>query len=449
MALTPTLSLLGFTVSIVLLHTTLQERFRNLNRPVADEGLEHPLPHIWGERPPSVDVVVPTYNEHPDVLAECLASLARQDYKGPMRFLVVDDGSANLDELLPVYKSYLERPDWTVLLRRGGPPGKRHAQQAAICGAGPRTMARLGVTSGTSWEGSNAEFVMTVDSDTVVAPDGISWILTPFLDDEVAAVTGDVGILNRTTNRLTKLIADRYELLFGHERAAQSYFGKVFCCAGPFSAYRRRHLDEIWDDYMRRRFLRARCTFGDDIQLTNLMLEKGHRSIYQQQAKALTTAPTTLRAYLRQQWRWNRSSYRQFRWILRVLFRERRYQAGPYLPFDLAARVAPPLLLVAALAAIVPSLVTLETQRLVEDLLALAGTAVAWLSAVALQTRKVGFTLLYGLMFITLLLPVRLWALCTLRDSQWGTRTSAGGDVNDDERAIGAVRRGLAELVSP
>jgi hyaluronan synthase len=447
MVLTPTLSLLGFTLSFVLLHTTLQERFKKSNRPVAEEKLERELPHLW-ERPPSIDVVVPTYNEHPDMLEACLASLADQDYKGATRFLVVDDGSTNLEDLLPVYRRYQARPEWTVLLRHAGDNGKRHAQDAAIKGAGPDTVTWFG-SADAAWPGSEAEFVLTVDSDTVVAPGGISWILTPFIDDKVAAVTGDVGILNRETNTLTRLIAERYKLLFRHERAAQSHFGRVFCCAGPFSAYRRLHLDKVWGDYMSRTFFGASCTFGDDLQLTNLMLEKGYRSIYQPLATALTTAPTTLRGYLRQQWRWNRSFYRQFRWVFRVLLNNRKaYRSNAWQTFDLTARLATPLLLVTAFVTTILGLASLEASRIVSDLLAVGGTAAAWLSAVFWQTRKLGFTLGYGLIFVALLLPVRIWALCTLPDSRWGTRTKAGGDVSD-QRAIDAVRRGLGELASP
>jgi N-acetylglucosaminyltransferase len=48
---------------------------------------------------PSVDVIVPCFNEDPIILSECLASLAEQDYAGKLRFYVVDDGSKNRDAL--------------------------------------------------------------------------------------------------------------------------------------------------------------------------------------------------------------------------------------------------------------------------------------------------------------------------------------------------------------
>ena len=44
---------------------------------------------------PNVDIVVTSYNEDPDALGECLASLAAQDYPGEVSVHVVDDASAN------------------------------------------------------------------------------------------------------------------------------------------------------------------------------------------------------------------------------------------------------------------------------------------------------------------------------------------------------------------
>jgi N-acetylglucosaminyltransferase len=234
MELMPAL-LLCIYVIIVLVHTVLQERFRKPHWPVPIEDQDDRLPAIRDQRP-TVDVIIPTFNEDPEVLDACLGSLARQDYQGEMHFLVVDDGSANRDDLLPVYERYRQLPHWTVIYHADN-MGKRKAQETAIYGSRPTGETVLGHEH--EWKGSRAQFLLMVDSDTVVRPDGISWILAPFQDEKVAAVTGDVGILNEDFNRLTKLIGERYRLLFGHERAAQSHFGKVFCCAGPFSAYRR------------------------------------------------------------------------------------------------------------------------------------------------------------------------------------------------------------------
>ena len=432
-ALTLTQSLLlGTYASLALGHAALQERHRRRNIPVGVAHDQERLPDIW-ESLPRVDIVVPTYNEHPDVLAACLASLDGQDYKGDTRILVVDDGSANIDALRPVYQCYAERPGWTVLRwREPVNKGKRMAQEAAIYGGRDHeALLRLdpdGAERPLVFEGTTADYVVMVDSDTVVEPDGVRWILTPFLDPDVAAVTGDVAALNQGTNRLTELIDDRYGLLFEHERAAQSRYGLVYCCAGPFSAYRRQEIDEVWSDYVGQQFRNKLCTYGDDLQLTHLVLKRGRRSIYQPQARAATIVPTTLKAYVRQQWRWNRSFYRQFRWIGPVLLRN----WSAYQVFDLAARTLPSLLLAAALAVAAPDLVGLATTRLTDDLMTIGGMIVAGFAAVLLQTRKPRFALFYGLVYLLLLLPTRIWAIFTLTDSGWGTRRRV-------EKAFGAT----------
>jgi hypothetical protein len=423
LTLTHTL-LLGSYAFIVLAHAGLQEWLRRRNTPVEVDN-ERRLPDIW-ERPPNVAVVIPAYNERPDVLADCLESLDRQDYEGDIRFVVVDDGSSNIEALLPVYREYAKRGNWNILRwREPGNRGKRLAQEAAIYGARAHdALVQLdfdGIERAVTWEKSKADFIVTVDSDTVVEPDGVRWILTPFFDERVAAVTGDVAVLNRATNRLTGLINDRYALLCDHERAAQSHSGRVYCCAGPFSAYRLGDLDEDWSGYVGQRFWGKPCTYGDDLQLTHLMLRRGRRSIYQPRARAATVVPTTLKGYVRQQRRWNRSAYRQFRWIGPVLLRNR----SAYQVFDLVARTVPSLLLAAAFAMAVPDLVGLTPAQLGDELVTIAGMLLAGLLAVLLQTRKPRFALLYGLLYLALLLPTRLWALCTLSDSRWGTRTLA------------------------
>jgi cellulose synthase/poly-beta-1,6-N-acetylglucosamine synthase-like glycosyltransferase len=415
--MTPMVLLLIPYATLVVLHTVLQERLAPKGMSAANEAGSGPATPATAP-PPSVVVVIPTYNENPRVLDACCASLVEQDAAGTMRVLLVDDGSSNLDQLLPVYRKYQALPVWTVLISRDGRNhGKRQAQNAAIYGPG-RLYTTLEPADLEAPPPPRADFVLMVDSDTVVASDGVHRILAPFADPETASVTGDVGVLNRDCNWLTDLIDERYRLLFRHERAAQSYDTRVFCCAGPFSAYRLKVLDDVWKPYMERTFWGSRCTFGDDLQLTNLMLEQGKRSIYQPRAEAWTIVPTTVRGYLRQQWRWNRSFYRQVRWILPVL----RRNPSPYLVLDLLARAAPPLLLGVAIGHASWHLVLLGVSRSIPDLLVIAAMVLIGAAQALWQTRKPRFVLLYGLLYVGLLIPTRIWALCTIGVNGWGTR---------------------------
>jgi N-acetylglucosaminyltransferase len=68
-----------------------------------------------GEPPagwPSVDVVVPCYNEDPTALEACFDALAAAAlaYQGELCVYLVDGGSPNLAALRPVYDQYSTRP---------------------------------------------------------------------------------------------------------------------------------------------------------------------------------------------------------------------------------------------------------------------------------------------------------------------------------------------------
>jgi N-acetylglucosaminyltransferase len=288
-------------------------------------------------------------------------------------------------------------PSWSVVLLDRN-QGKREAQAAALRkGAG--------------------EILLTVDSDTTIEPDGISRIVAPLLDPTVGAVTGDLRASNVGT-WLTRLIDTRYRLMFGRERAAQSLFGAVLCCAGPFSAYRRSAVEHVWAQYIGPRGLGRRRSFGDDLELTNLVLAAGWRSVYEPSARASTSVPATLPRFIRQQVRWNRSFYRELPRMLRLLPGRSRYLA-----LDLAAKTLLPVLLAVGLATAAID-VLLAPERLSWDTGALALMGLASLDLAASPATADGrrFAVLYGLVFVVLLLPTRLWAACTLFQNRWGTR---------------------------
>ena len=387
----------GLTVAL-LLYLVIAPVYSRLQRRFAAEG-RRPMAATPGPVPwrPSVDVIVPCYNEEPALLAGCLESLRIQDYQGRVRVWVVDDGSGNRQTLLPMLDASMA-PGWRVVLLDGN-KGKREAQAAAL---------REG----------DGEILLTIDSDTTIAPDGIRRIVAPLLDPGVGAVTGDLQPSNADATWLTRLIATRYQLMFGRERAAQSRFGAVLCCAGPFSAYRRSAVELVWPQYIGQRRWGRRRVFGDDLELTNLVLAARWRSVYQPSATALTSVPANLPRFVRQQVRWNRSFYRELPRMLRLL-----PGRNSYLALDLAARTLLPVLLAAGLVATGADAL-LAPERLPWDLGALALMALASLDLAPSPAGAEGrrFAVGYGLVFVVLLLPTRLWAACTLFQNRWGTR---------------------------
>jgi hyaluronan synthase/N-acetylglucosaminyltransferase len=351
---------------------------------------------------PSVDVIVPVYNESVEDLDACLASLAGQRYGGELRFYVVDDGSPNRDELLPLYARYRQDPRFVVVLAAEN-GGKRHAQDLAL-------------------DRGRGEIVVTIDSDTQIDPDGVRVIVRPFVESHVGAVTGDVGVANATENLLTRLIGMRYWIAFNQERAAQGMFSSVLCCSGPFAAYRRVTLEAIWPSYVSQTFRGIACTYGDDRHLTNLVLSQGLEALYEPLAHAITTAPTTLRGYLKQQLRWNKSFYRELLWTLPFLA-----SRSWYLTFEVVVQTILPFLLMLAILAAAISAIFIDPRYLVRYAIAVAVMAVIRCTYAIARTRDPRFFLfvLYGFLHAGLLVPVRIRALTSLTDTSWGTRAGA------------------------
>ena len=371
--------------------------YSRLQRDFADRALRRRPPASTAPFLPDVDVIVPCYNEQPELLRACLRSLAGQDYKGELRVWVVDDGSRNLPALRPVLEAETGLDLKVVLL--DGNRGKREAQAAAL------------------YDGSG-EVVVTIDSDTSIAPDGISQLVAWLADPKVGAVTGNLRASNADATWLSKLIDTRYQLLFERERAAQGFFGTVFCCAGPFSAYRREAVEEVMDDYLGQRFLGGRRVCGDDLKLTNLVLARGYRSEFEPDAKATTDVPTTVGRFVRQQLRWNRSFYRELPRMLRLLPGRSRY-----LSLDLASRTLLPALSAVIVAATAADAVV-DPAGVPVGLAALSGMALLALPLGPSISKASGrrFALRYGLVFVGLLLPTRVWAASTLFRNCWGTR---------------------------
>jgi N-acetylglucosaminyltransferase len=367
---------------------------------------------------PSVDVVIPCFNEDPNLLQACCASLARQDYKGALRFWLVDDASPNRARLRPIYGHWGRQPRWQVDLHDHN-LGKRQAQDTALRQA-------------------TGELVLTIDSDTMIAPDGVRQLVDAFLaDDRVAAVTGEVAAMNRSVNLLTSLIDQRYDFIFNEERAAQAVNDALLCCSGPFAMYRRSVLRQVWDDYLTQTYRGQRCVSGDDLHLTNLVLaaDQTHKARYVPAAHAWTQVPETLGGFVRQQTRWNRSFYRELRWTRAAL----RGRAG-YLYLDTAVRLLAPLLL-APLLVLAAADATAGLGDPGRDIAAVAAALTAGtLTTVGRRPGSARFTLLYGMLFICVLLPVRLWSLLTRARDHWGTRVHSSTKASLPRYALSACR---------
>jgi diguanylate cyclase (GGDEF)-like protein len=202
------------------------------------------------------------------------------------------------------------------------------------------------------------------------------------------------------------------------------------CASGPFSAYRRSIVDEVKERYISQQFLGEACTFGDDRHLTNLVLDLGHGVVYDEYAVAHTHAPTTMRQYVRQQTRWNKSFYREILWTVRFAHRHH-----PYMLIDLLLQAVLPFLLLGALAAMAYQALFVDLRHLWFYLGMIAVIGLLRSSYGIFRTRSLGFLsfMVYGFIHVGVLIPVRLYALFTIRRGHWGTRGSSERSEEDAE----------------
>ncbi|PTB17296.1 chitooligosaccharide synthase NodC [Trinickia symbiotica] len=361
---------------------------------------------------PDVDVVVPCFNEDPRTLRACLASIAAQEYAGRLTVHVVDDGSSNCNALRPVHRAYAHDPRFNFILLPKN-VGKRKAQIAAI---------RL----------SSGELILNVDSDTTLAPDVVKKLVVAMRDTAIGAAMGQLKASNRGDTLLTRLIDMEYWLACNEERAAQARFGAVMCCCGPCAIYRRTALLLLLDQYETQLFRGKPSDFGEDRHLTILMLMAGYRTEYVADAIATTVVPDRLRPYLHQQLRWARSTYRDTLLALRLL-----PSLDRYLTLDLIGQNLGPLLLSLSLLSGFLQLALTATVPWLAILVIGAMTTIRCSVAAvrARQIRFLGFTV-HTLINVFLLLPVKAYALCTLSNSDWLTRGSAGNVTNEQKEEV-------------
>lgn len=348
-----------------------------------------------------VSVVIPFYNEKPINVIRTVWSVLTQDY--PVKeVIVIDDGSVDpstYDELVSMRDRY-GLQDRLILHRFEENRGKRNAQALGF-------------------ECATGDVIVTVDSDTTLYPDAIRNLLVPFRDPDVMAVTGHVGAKNRSQNLLTRLIDQRYQNAFRTERAAQSVFGTVLVCSGPLSAYRREVVIENLERYLSQTFLGRPVQYGDDRCLTNYALERG-KTVYQSTARCLTEVPPNLKKFIKQQIRWNKSFFRESLVALRIAISRRKPVLGLFVSLELALWLVFGASLLLAVA---------WSSRSFGAVMALYYLAMVALSAYARSVtyavrHPVTFLLapLYALLHVTVLVPIRLYALLTIRRVSWGTR---------------------------
>ncbi|KFO95622.1 Hyaluronan synthase 3, partial [Calypte anna] len=234
-------------------------------------------------------------------------------------------------------------------------------------------------------------------------------------DPRVGRVGGDVQILNKYDSWLSFLSSVRYWMAFNVERACQSYFGCVQCISGPLGMYRNALLQHFLEDWYHQTFLGSKCSFGDDRHLTNRVLSLGYQTKYTARSKCLTETPTRYLRWLNQQTRWSKSYFRE--WLYNALWFHKHHLWMTYesvvtgfFPFFLIATVIQ-LFYRGRIWNILLFLLTVQ----------LVGIIKATYACFLRGNAEMIFMSLYALLYMSSLLPAKIFAIATINKSGWGT----------------------------
>jgi hyaluronan synthase len=345
-------------------------------------------------------VVIPCNNQEPGVIENTIRTIL--DATGVKQVIVVDDGSTNGVQI--------HLRDLAAAL-----PITFHAFKES---AGKREVLRYATTHLLD---EDVQFVVTVDSNTIIDRNALARVVEPLFDPLNGASTGNVLLANERHNMLTRMIGTYTWINLNIQKQAQSVLRSVVCCSGCLSAYRADLLRTIVDDYANQRFLGERCTHSEDRHLTNLVLKRGYGVVYVPEATSWTEAATTASKFFHQQRRIKRGSIRESIYTLTYAWRVKPLLFAQTLCWDLTAPFLSFGMRMALIVAVFshPSLIVTTIVP-------------TWIVLVLIRNifvplragRKLPGLLLYMLYSELCLYWLNLWALITMTNRSWVTRTA-------------------------
>ncbi len=344
-----------------------------------------------------IAVIMPCFNESGDLLKRSVESVIAA--RGNKQILIIDDGSTNdtkqyLQELSEKHRIfYCSFPE---------NKGKRHALHYAVT-----QLVR------------DCDFVVTIDSDTVLDPDALVRVVEPLKVPAIGASTGDVLLLNEKQNWLTRMIGSYYWIGLHIYKKAQSSLGMVVCCSGCLAAYRTEVVMKIIDAFVNQEFFGEKCTHSEDRHLTNLVLQNGLDVVFVPEAISHTETPATIRGFLKQQQRWKRGYIRESLYTLAYSWRIKPLLFLQILLWDLTI----PFLSIGLMLALLVSVITQPLFFLTAILPSWIAFMIVRYMPIFMRQRSKIFGLFVYLFFYDIFLYWQsIYALFTVKNKSWITR---------------------------
>jgi peptidoglycan-N-acetylglucosamine deacetylase len=219
-----------------------------------------------------IAVLVPAYNEEA-IIGKTITAVLGSSVDQPFEVIVVDDGST--DETRRVVADlFAAEPSVKLFTKEND--GKASALNFGLLH-------------------TNAEVVIALDADTVLAPDAISHLTRHFNDRSIGAVAGKVVVGNQVS-LLARFQALEYATSQNLDRRAFELVNAIGVVPGAIGAWRREAVLGV-GGY-------SNDTLAEDADLTVSLERSDWRVISDHQAQAWTEAPESLWPFLQQRVRW-------------------------------------------------------------------------------------------------------------------------------------------------
>jgi len=345
-----------------------------------------------------VGVIVPVYNEGPELLIKAIKSVVETN--GNKIIYIVDDGSTST-ACKRVLRHIAENTDIQVHFFETN-KGKRHALYHGV-----KVLV------------DQVDFIITIDSDTVLDQNALRYIIRPFSDPKVGATSGEVRLINEKENLLTRMVGAYYWIGLHIYKRAQSSLGIVVCCSGCLSAYRASVIRDIIDDFVNQKFFGEACTHSEDRHLTNLVLKRGYHVKFIPEAISYTETPSTLKGFLKQQQRWKRGYVRESIYTLTYAWKTRPVLFCEILLWELTI----PYLSFGLMIGLFVSIFADPKLFLTEILPAwIIFMVVRYIHIFFYAKKKIPGLLIYMLFYDLFLYWQSIYALFTVKNKSWMTR---------------------------
>ncbi len=265
------------------------------------------------ERParyPSVDILVPCFNEERTVGATIESLLAMEYPAERLTITVVDDGSK--DRTANIAKEYAAKyPNVRFYSKENG---------------GKYTALNFGITN------STAEIVGCLDADSFVAKDALIEVVKRLNDDPTIMAITPAMKVHEPKKALELMQAVEYTFGIFYKKMFDN-LAAISVLPGPFSLYKREVFNTIG------LFRHAHNT--EDMEIAFRMHAHGLKIVNAHTAYVYTTVPQTVRALVKQRTRWSQGFLQNSKDYAHMYFNRKYGNFGMLvLPFGLMAFAA-------------------------------------------------------------------------------------------------------------